>query len=119
MVLICYWFQCLIWNTALSTYEKNSKPFCCDVPRNLAYPEKFQVERKDVVTYEKLSSVSSIVVEGIRTVLFFYQDILHKNKTPKYLNTPKKHNKAHKLGDICPDKIADKKNNNFLFKNKM
>ena len=31
---------------------------------------------------------------------------------------PKKHNKAHKLGDICPDKIADKKNN-FLFKNKM
>ena len=42
---------------------------------------------------------------------FFYQDILHKNKTPKYLNTPKKHNKAHKLGDICPDKIADKKNN--------
>ena len=62
---------------------------------------------------------SSIVVEIIRTVIFFYQDILHKNKTPKYLNTPKKHNKAHKLGDICPDKIADKKNNNFLFKNKM
>ena len=30
---------------------------------------------------------------------------------------PKKHNKAHKLGYICPDKIADK--NNFLFKNKM
>ena len=28
-----------------------------------------------------------------------------------YLNTPKKHNKAHKLGDICPNK--------FLFKNKM
>ena len=61
---------------------------------------------------------SSIVVEGIATVLFFYQDILHKNKTTKYLNMPKKHNKAHKLGDICPDKIADKKNN-FLFKNKM
>ena len=32
---------------------------------------------------------------------------------------PKKHNKAHKLGDICPDKTADKKNNNVLFKNKM
>ena len=31
---------------------------------------------------------------------------------------PKKHNKAHKLGDICPDKTADKKNN-VLFKNKM
>ena len=54
---------------------------------------------------------SSIVVKVIRTASFFYQDILHKNKTRKYLNTPKKHNKAHKLGDICPDKIADKKNN--------
>ena len=63
---------------------------------------------------------SSIVVEVIRTVLFFYQDILHKNKRHKYLNTPKKHNKAHKLGDMCPDKIAiTKKINNFLFKNKM
>ena len=41
---------------------------------------------------------SSIVFEGIGTVLFFfYQDILHKNKTPKYLNTPKTHNKAHSL----------------------
>ena len=68
----------------------------------------------------KVLLTSSIVVEVIRTVLFFHQDILHKNKTPKYLNTPKKHNKAHKLGDICPDKIADKKIiNNFLFKNKM
>ena len=47
----------------------------------------------------------------MRTVLFFYQDILHKNKTHKYLNKPKKHNKAHKLDDMCPDKIADKKNN--------
>ena len=55
--------------------------------------------------------ISSIVVEVIRTVLSFYQDILHKNKTPKYLNTPKKHNKAHKLGVICPDKIAHKKSN--------
>ena len=64
------------------------------------------------------NKISSIVVEVIRTVLFFYQDILHKNKTHKYLNTPKKRNKAHKLGDICPDKIADKKIiNNFLFKN--
>ena len=42
---------------------------------------------------------------------FFYQDILHKNNTHKYLNTPKTHNKTHKLGDICPNKIADKKNN--------
>ena len=55
---------------------------------------------KSVVSYLRLSGQ-----------LFFYQDILHKNKTHKYLNTPKKHNKAHKLGDICPDKIADKKNN--------
>ena len=63
---------------------------------------------------------SSIVVEVIRTVIFFYQDILHKNKIHKYLNTPKKHNKVHKLGDICPDKIAEKKKiNNFLFENKM
>ena len=59
--------------------------------------------------------MSTIVAEVIRTVLFFYQDILDKNKTPKYLNTPKEHNKAHKLGDICPDKIADKKNNQYLF----
>ena len=54
-------------------------------------------------------NTSSIVVEGIGTVLFFYQDILHKNKTPKYLNTPKTHNKAHSLDKKCPDKIADKK----------
>ena len=47
---------------------------------------------------------SSIVVEVIRIVLFFYQNILHKNKTHKYLNTPKKHYKAHKLGEICLDK---------------
>ena len=63
---------------------------------------------------------SSIVLQVIGTVLFFYQDILHKNKTHKYLNRPKKHNKAHSLGKKCPDKIADKKViNNFLFKNKM
>ena len=63
----------------------------------------------------------SIVVEVIRTVLFFLsRSCTHKNKTHKYLNTPKKHNRAHKLGDICPDKIADKKIiNSFLFKNKM
>ena len=53
--------------------------------------------------------MSSIVLEVIRTVLFFYQDILHKNKTPKYLNTPKTHNKADSLGKKCPNKIADKK----------
>ena len=63
---------------------------------------------------------SSIVLEVIRTVIFFYQDILHKNKTHKYLNTTKKHNKAHKLGVISPDKIVDNKIiNKFLFKNKM
>ena len=63
---------------------------------------------------------SSIVAEVIRTVLFFHQDILHKNKTHKYLNTSKKHNKAHKLSDLCHDKIADKKIiNKFLFRNKM
>ena len=54
----------------------------------------------------------------------FYQDILHKNKTHKYLNSPKKHNKAHKLGDICPDNVlirqlTKKIINIFLFKNKM
>ena len=54
---------------------------------------------------------SRLVAEGIGTGLFFYQDILHKNKTPKYLNTPKSHNKAHSLGKKCPNKIADKKNN--------
>ena len=53
---------------------------------------------------------------------FFYQDILYKNKTPKYLNTPKTHNKAHSLGKKYLNKIADKKKkkiNNFLFENKM
>ena len=55
--------------------------------------------------------MSSIVLEGIRTVFFSYQDILHKYKTRKYLNTPKKHNKAHSLGKKCPDNPADKKNN--------
>ena len=32
-------------------------------------------------------------------IFFFYKDILHKKNTQglfKYLNTPKKHNKAHK-----------------------
>ena len=48
---------------------------------------------------------------GYQDSSFFYQDILHKNKTLKYLNTPKTHNKAHSLGKKCPDKIADKKNN--------
>ena len=54
---------------------------------------------------------SSIVLEVMRTVLFFYQDILHKNKTPKYLNMPKYHNEAHSLGKKCLHEIADKKNN--------
>ena len=66
---------------------------------------------KHALKHTEQYHISSIVVEVIRTVLFFYRDTLHKNKTHKYLNTPKKHNKAHKLGDICPDKIADKKNN--------
>ena len=48
---------------------------------------------------------------GYQDSSIFYQDILHTKKRHKYLNTPKKHNKAHKLGDICLDKIADKKNN--------
>ena len=55
--------------------------------------------------------MSSIVLEGIRTVFFSYQDFLHKNKTPKYLNALKTHNKAHSLGKKCPDNPADKKNN--------
>ena len=67
-----------------------------------------QIYEAELIIRVKLSS---IVVQVIRTFLFFYQDILHKNKTRRYLNTPKEHNKAHKLGDICPEKIADKKNN--------
>ena len=62
---------------------------------------------------------NTVVVQQLRVqgqFFFFYQDILHKNKTPKYLNTPKTHNKAHSLGKKCPNKIADKKIiNNFLF----
>ena len=62
---------------------------------------------------------NTLVVQQLRLsgqLFFFYQDILHKNKTPKYLNTPKTHNKAHSLGKKCPNKIADKKIiNNFLF----
>ena len=27
---------------------------------------------------------------------------------------PKKHNKANKFGDICPDKIGDKKKNQLF-----
>ena len=44
--------------------------------------------------------LSSIVIEVIGQfiiIIFFYQDILHKKNTQalfKYLNTPKKHNKA-------------------------
>ena len=59
--------------------------------------------------YSMLTVVQYLRVQG--QFFFFYQDILHKNKTPKHLNTPKKHNKAHSLGKECPDEIADKKNN--------
>ena len=49
---------------------------------------------------------SSIVVEVIRTVLFFikifYTKIKHTSISTRLKN---------KLGDICPDEIADKKNN--------
>ena len=48
---------------------------------------------------------------GYQDSSFFYQEILRKNKTPKYLNAPKKDNKAYKLGVIYPHKIADKKKN--------
>ena len=48
----------------------------------------------------------SIVVEVIRTVLFFikifYTKIKHTSISTRLKN---------KLGDICPDEIADKKNN--------
>ena len=55
---------------------------------------------------------SSIVIDVIETVLFFKKKrFLHKNKTHKYLNTPKKHNKGHSLSKKCLDKIANKKNN--------
>ena len=47
------------------------------------------------------TSVSSIVIEVTETALFvFKKRFLHKNKTHKYLNTPKKHNKAHSLAKI-------------------
>ena len=62
---------------------------------------------------------NTVVVQYLRLsrqFSFFYQDILHKNKTHKYLNTPKKHNKAHSLGKKCPDKIADKKIITFCLK---
>ena len=45
----------------------------------------------------------------IRAVIFFSR--YFTQKTPKYLNTSKTYNKAHSLGKKCPDKIADKKNN--------
>ena len=72
----------------------------------------------ETVIMKNKKYITSIVLEGIRTVLFFYQNIFHKNKTPKYLNTPKT-SITHSLDKKCPDKIADKKDNNFLFKNKM
>ena len=55
------------------------------------------------IAFRKLMSQRSIIVnEVIRTVYLFiylfYKDILHKKTQAlfKYLNTPKKHNKAHK-----------------------
>ena len=54
---------------------------------------------------------SSIVIEVIETIFFFKKRFLHKDKTHKYLNTLKKHNKSHSLGKKCLDKIANKKNN--------
>ena len=55
------------------------------------------------------------VVEGIETVLFLKKRFLYKNKTHKYLNTPKKHHKAHSLPKKCLDKIANIRNNQELF----
>ena len=50
-----------------------------------------------------------MVIEVIETVLFLKKKrFLRKNKTHKYLNTPKKHNKAHSLDKKCLDKIAKK-----------
>ena len=72
---------------------------------------------------DKMNDNNTVVVQYLRVsgqFFFSYQDILHKNKTLKYLNTPKTHNKAHSLGKKCPDNPADKKIiNNFLFKKKM
>ena len=52
---------------------------------------------------------SSMVIEVIGTVFYFKKKrFLHKNKTHKYLNTPKKHNKAQSLDKKCLDKIAKK-----------
>ena len=49
-----------------------------------------------------------MVIEVIGTVFFSKKGSLHKNKTHKYLNPPKKHNKAHSLAKKCLDKIAKK-----------
>ena len=62
---------------------------------------------------DKINDNNTAVVQYLRVsgqFFFSYQDILHKNKTLKYLNTPKTHNKTHSLGKKCPDKIFDKKN---------
>ena len=45
---------------------------------------------------------------GHRDSIFFKKRPLHKNKTQKYLNTLKKHNKAPSLAIKCLDKIAKK-----------
>ena len=71
---------------------------------------------------DKINDHNTVVVQYLRVSgqFFYYQDILHKNKTPKQLNTPKTHNKVHSLGKKCLHNPADKKiTNNFLFKKKM
>ena len=63
---------------------------------------------------DKINDNNTVVVQYLRlSGQFFssYQDILHKYKTHKYLNTPETHNKAHSLGKKCPDNPAGKKNN--------
>ena len=58
---------------------------------------------------------NTVVVQQLRLQRQFFflkkKKNLHKNKTHKYLNTPKKRNKSHSLGKKCLDKIANKKNN--------
>ena len=55
----------------------------------------------------------TVVVQYLRVQgqFFFFIKIFYTKIKHTSISTPKKHNKALKLGDICPDKIADKKNN--------
>ena len=79
--------------------------------KNSSVKFAYNLMSKECMVLLSRNKMSSIVLEGIRTVFFSYQDILHKYKTHKYLNTPKTHNKAHSLGKKYPDNPADKKNN--------